>query len=71
MKRQKRKQNYMFPFFFINYIFFIHPHHLHVELDSYTVVTPFINPYTGGEVVRDAGCLTKGPGIESRVKYGC
>ena len=26
---------------------------------------------TGREVVREAGCLIKGPGFESRVKHGC
>ena len=31
----------------------------------------FLSRPTGGEVVRDAGCYTKGPGFESRVRHGC
>ena len=26
---------------------------------------------TGGEMVREAGCYNKGPGLESRVRHGC
>ena len=26
---------------------------------------------TGGKVVREAGCYTKGPGFKSRVRHGC
>ena len=39
---------------------------MHLNQDPFHYLAP-----TGGEVVTEAGCYTKGPGFEFRVRHGC
>ena len=40
--------------------------HKYIRYNNSWILMP-----TGGEVIREAGCWTKGPGFESRVRHGC